>query len=49
MISLGVFQNSHDINISEIQKLAIIRRIDTDGDACIDFNEFSEFMRTNAI
>lgn len=49
MISIGVFLNSHDLNASEIQKLAIIRRIDTDGDACLDFNEFSEFMRTNAV
>jgi hypothetical protein len=25
--------------------MAIIRRIDTDGDACLDFGEFAEFFK----
>ena len=25
--------------------MAIIRRIDTDGDACLDFGEFTEFFK----
>ena len=27
--------------------MAIIRRIDTDGDACLDFGEFTEFFKIN--
>mgnify|MGYP002396116811 CR=1 FL=1 len=30
---------------SDMELLAIIRRIDTDGDACLIFEEFAEFLR----
>jgi len=36
-------QNGH--YASEMELLAIIRRIDTDGDACIIYSEFAEFVR----
>lgn len=36
---------ANDFGLQEIDLLAIIRRIDTDGDACLDFNEFSEFLK----
>jgi len=36
-------QNGHFA--SEMELLAIIRRIDTDGDASVDYNEFAEFVR----
>jgi len=33
--------------MSEDELMSIIRRIDTEGDAMINFNEFAEFMRPN--
>ncbi len=43
-INLGTFLRACEHNPSEIEIIAIIRRVDTDGDACINFNEFSEFL-----
>lgn len=36
---------ANEYGLKEIDLLAIIRRIDTDGDACLDFNEFSDFLK----
>lgn len=47
-ISLGAYLRANGHHASEIELLAIIRRIDTDGDACLCFNEFAEFMRTGS-
>ena len=47
-ISLGAYLRANGHHSSEIELLAIIRRIDTDGDACLSFNEFAEFMRTGS-
>jgi Ca2+-binding EF-hand superfamily protein len=41
---LGTFLRACGHNPSEMGILAIIRRVDTDGDACVNFNEFSEFL-----
>ena len=43
--NLGSFLRSHYHYLPEKDILAIIRRIDTDGDARISYNEFSDFMR----
>lgn len=43
--NLNTFLKSNEIGLSELELLAIIRRIDTDGDACLDFNEFSDFLK----
>lgn len=45
-ISLGTYLRANSHHASEIELLAIIRRIDTDGDACLNFNEFAEFLRS---
>lgn len=47
-ISLGAYLRANGHHSSEIELLAIIRRIDTDGDASLNFNEFAEFLRTGA-
>lgn len=39
-VNLGTFLRANGHNAAEIELLAIIRRLDTDGDACLDFNEF---------
>jgi len=44
-VNLSTFLRANGYNPAELELLAIIRRIDTDGDACLDFNEFSEFLR----
>jgi len=36
---------SHGHYANEIELIAIIRRIDTDGDATIDYSELAEFLR----
>jgi len=41
------FFASNQHNMSEDELMSIIRRIDTEGDAMINFNEFAEFMRPN--
>lgn len=44
-LNLNVFLKANDFCLREIDLLAIIRRIDTNGDACLDFNEFLEFLK----
>ena len=46
--NLGTFLRAYSHAASEVELLAIIRRIDTNGDAVIDINEFTEFMQTQA-
>ena len=41
----GTFLRSCGHYASEMELLAIIRRIDTDGDARVNYSEFSEFVR----
>ena len=47
-MNLRTFLRAHDINAHELELLAIIRRIDTDGDARLDFNEFADFLKASA-
>lgn len=44
-VNLGAFLRQNGHFASEMELLAIIRRIDTDGDASVDYNEFAEFVR----
>jgi Ca2+-binding EF-hand superfamily protein len=44
-VNTGAFLRQNGHYASEIELLAIIRRIDTDGDASIDYKEFAEFMQ----
>lgn len=44
-VNLGAFLRQNGHFSSEMELLAIIRRIDTDGDASVDYNEFAEFVR----
>ena len=44
-MNLGAFLREQGHFAPEIELLAIIRRIDTDGDAALTLAEFSEFMR----
>lgn len=46
-INLGTFLRSNQHNPTEIELLAIIRRIDTDGDASLIYSEFAEFLRSS--
>jgi hypothetical protein len=43
--NLGVFLKNNGHYASERELLAIIRRIDTDGDAKLNYSEFSDFIR----
>ena len=43
--SLGSFLRANGHYASERELLAIIRRIDTDGDAKLSFSEWEEFLR----
>lgn len=43
-INIGAFLRAQNVGYNELEIMAIIRRIDTDGDACISFNEFSEYL-----
>ena len=45
-VNLGAFMREHGHFASETELLAIVRRLDTDGDASITFGEWSEFLRT---
>lgn len=47
-VNLGAFLRDQGHWASETELLAIVRRIDTDGDASIDLREWSEFMRPAA-
>jgi hypothetical protein len=40
------FFKQHYVYLTDREALAIIRRIDTDGDAKISYSEFADFMRT---
>ena len=44
-VNLGAFLRQNGHFASEMELLAIIRRVDTDGDASVDYNEFAEFVR----
>ena len=43
--NLGIFLKNNGYYASERELLAIIRRIDTDGDAKLSYSEFSDFIR----
>lgn len=45
-VNLGAFMREHGHFASETELLAIVRRLDTDGDASITYGEWTEFMRT---
>lgn len=45
--NLGVFLKNNGYYATEKELLAIIRRIDTDGDAKLSYSEFSDFMRSS--
>lgn len=47
-VNLGAFLRDQGHWASETELLAIIRRIDTDGDASVDLRELSEFLRPAA-
>ena len=46
--STGNFLRTQGHYASETELLAIVRRIDTDGDAKLDYSEFSEFLRSGS-
>ena len=41
---INEFLNQFGVHLTEHELLAIIRRVDTDCDACIDFVDWSEFI-----
>ena len=47
-VNLGGFMRDHGHFASETELLAIVRRLDTDGDASINYSEWTEFLRTPA-
>jgi hypothetical protein len=44
-LSLGTFLRAQNHQASEHELIAIIRRLDTDGDACLSFHEFSDYLK----
>ena len=44
-VNVGAFLRQNGHYASEMELLAIIRRMDTDGDACVTYSEFAEFVR----
>jgi hypothetical protein len=46
-VSLGAFLRSNGYNPSEMELLAIIRRIDTNGNATINERELTDFLRAS--
>ena len=44
-VNMGSFLRQNGHYSSEMELVAIVRRIDADGDANLDYNEFAEFMR----
>jgi Ca2+-binding EF-hand superfamily protein len=44
-VNTGAFLRQNGHYASEMELLAIIRRVDTDGDASVDYKEFAEFMQ----
>jgi len=47
-VNLGGFMRDHGHFASETELLAIVRRLDTDGDASITYGEWLEFLRSPA-
>lgn len=47
-VNLGAFMREHGHFASETELLAVVRRLDTDGDASITYGEWTEFLRTPA-
>lgn len=45
-VSVGSFLRQNGHYSSEMENLAIVRRMDTDGDACLVYSEFAEFVRS---
>ena len=45
---IGLFLKKNGHYASERELMAIIRRIDTDGDAKLNYEEFSDFLRKQA-
>ena len=43
--SLSQFLKRCGHQATDMELLAMVRRIDTDGDACLIFEEFAEFLR----
>ena len=43
--SSSSMRGAHGKNFNDMDLLAIIRRVDTNGDATIDLNEWTEFLR----
>lgn len=44
-VNLGSFMRDHGHFASETELLAIVRRLDTDGDASITYGEWTEFLK----
>lgn len=44
-VNTGSFLRQNGHYASEMELLAIVRRMDTDGDATVNYNEFAEFVR----
>ena len=44
-INIGAFLRQNGHYASELELLAIVRRMDTDGDASVNLSEFCEFVR----
>ena len=47
--NLGSFLKNNGYYATERELLAIIRRIDTDGDAKLSYSEFSDFIRSSEV
>jgi Ca2+-binding EF-hand superfamily protein len=45
-INVGSFLRQNGHYSTEMENLAIVRRIDTDGDACVVYSEWAEFVRS---
>ena len=44
-LEVGTFMRLNGHYASELELLAIIRRMDTDGDATVNYTEFADFVR----
>lgn len=47
-VNAGSFLRQNGHFASEMELLAIIRRMDTDGDACLVYSEFADFLRPSS-
>jgi Ca2+-binding EF-hand superfamily protein len=43
-LNIGAYLRSQNVVMDELDIMALIRRVDTDGDACISFEEFAEYL-----